>query len=184
MWPYVIPCIIWLWGKGCVFCYWWCHWLEIFCSQYFNWELLIGFPSMASIPFITICVTCFSYRNSYALTPMSMVANGGLICSISFLLLCISYGVILHSLQNLSQEGKRKSFQTCDSHITMVVCIFVPCIFMYAKLAKTIEKPLTVFCTVIPPMLNPVIYSQRHSELTNAMKELWRKKMSYNIMCK
>ena len=31
-----------------------------------------------------------------------VVANGGLICSIVFLLLLISYGVILHSLKNLS----------------------------------------------------------------------------------
>ena len=58
-----------------------------------------------------------------------VVANGGLICSIVFLLLLISYGVLLHSLKNLSQEGRRKALQTCGCHITVVVCFSVPCIF-------------------------------------------------------
>ncbi|XP_032346373.1 olfactory receptor 4A47-like [Camelus ferus] len=102
-----------------------------------------------------------------------VVANGGLICTIVFLLLLISYGVILRSLKNLSQEGRWKALQTCVSHITVVV----PCIFMYARPAKTfsIDKSLSMFSTVITPMLNPLIYSLRNSEMTNAMKKLWRK---------
>ncbi|EPY77015.1 olfactory receptor 4A47-like protein [Camelus ferus] len=106
-----------------------------------------------------------------------VVANGGLICTIVFLLLLISYGVILRSLKNLSQEGRRKALQTCGSHITVVVCFFVPCIFMYARPARTfpIDKSLSVFYTVITPMLNPLIYSLRNSEMTNAMKKLWRR---------
>ena len=59
-----------------------------------------------------------------------VLANGGLICTIVFLLLLVSYGVILHSLKNLSQEGRRKALQTCGSHIAAVVCFFVPSIFM------------------------------------------------------
>ncbi|KAB1272691.1 Olfactory receptor 4A47 [Camelus dromedarius] len=106
-----------------------------------------------------------------------VVANGGLICTIVFLLLLISYGVILRSLKNLSQEGRWKALQTCGSHITVVVCFFVPCIFMYARPARTfpIDKSLSVFYTVITPMLNPLIYSLRNSEMTNAMKKLWRR---------
>ncbi|NP_001377137.1 olfactory receptor family 4 subfamily A member 47V [Bos taurus] len=107
------------------------------------------------------------------------VANGGLMCTLLFLLLLVSYGVILHSLKNLSQEGRRKALQTCGSHITVVVCFFVPCIFMYARPAKTfpIDKSLSVFYTVISPMLNPLIYSLRSSEIMNAIKKLWTKKV-------
>ncbi|CAK7308749.1 Olfactory receptor 4A47 [Vulpes lagopus] len=106
-----------------------------------------------------------------------VVANGGMICTIVFSFLLISYGIILHSLKNLSPEGKWKALQTCGSHITVVVFFFVPCIFMYARPAKTfpIDKSLSVFYTVITPMLNPLIYTLRNSEMTNAMKKLWRR---------
>ncbi|XP_005701504.2 PREDICTED: olfactory receptor 4A47-like [Capra hircus] len=112
-----------------------------------------------------------------------VLANGGLICTVVFLLLLISYGVILHSLKNLSQEGRRKALQTCGSHITVVVCFFVPCIFIYVRPAKTfyIDKSLTVFYTVITPMLNPLIYSLRNSELTYAMKKLWKRNIISHI---
>ena len=53
-----------------------------------------------------------------------VLVNGGLICIILFLLLLVSYGVILHFLKNLSQEGRRKALQTCSSHITVVICFF------------------------------------------------------------
>nr|XP_010968494.2 olfactory receptor 4A47-like [Camelus bactrianus] len=107
-----------------------------------------------------------------------LVVNGGLSSATVFLLLLISYGVVLHSVKNVSQEGRRKALQTCGSHITVVFCFFVPCIFMYARPAKTFpfDKSLSVFYTVITPMLNPLIYSLRNSEMTNAMKKLWRKK--------
>ncbi|KAB0337528.1 hypothetical protein FD755_025574 [Muntiacus reevesi] len=116
-------------------------------------------------------------------TGVLVVVNGGLICTLGFLLLLVSYGVILHSLKNLSQEGRRKALQTCGSHITVVVCFFVPCIFINTRPAKTfpIDKSLSVFYTVITPMLNPLIYSLRNSELTNAMKKLWRRKIISHI---
>ncbi|XP_070343384.1 olfactory receptor 4A47-like [Equus asinus] len=106
-----------------------------------------------------------------------VAVNGGLICTIVCLLLLISYGVILHSLKNLSQERKWKALQTCGSHITVVVFFFVPCIFMYMRPAKTfpIDKLLSVFYTVITPMLNSLIYTLRNSEMTNAMKKLLRR---------
>ena len=114
-------------------------------------------------------------------TVLLVAANGGLIYTIVFLLLLISYGVVLYSLKNLSQEGRWKAFQTCGSHITVVVCFIVPCIFMYGRPAKTFptDKSLSVFYTVITPMLNPFIYTLRNSEMTNAMNKLWRRNMVF-----
>ena len=59
-------------------------------------------------------------------TGILVLANGGLICTLVFLLLLVSYGAILHSLKSLSEEGTRKALQTCGSRITVVSASLFP----------------------------------------------------------
>ena len=49
--------------------------------------------------------------------------------------------------------------------------------------AKTFptDTLLSVFYTIIIPVLNPLIYSLRNSELTYAMKMLWRRNIVSHI---
>ncbi|XP_051032796.1 olfactory receptor 4L1-like [Phodopus roborovskii] len=109
-----------------------------------------------------------------------VIADSGLLSFICFILLLISYTVILVTVKHKSPGRLSKALFTLSAHIIVVTLFFGPCIFIYAwpfgRFASS--KVLTVFYTVITPLLNPIIYTLRNQEMQNAMRKLWMQQVS------
>uniref|UniRef100_A0A671FVM8 Olfactory receptor n=1 Tax=Rhinolophus ferrumequinum TaxID=59479 RepID=A0A671FVM8_RHIFE len=118
------------------------------------------------------------------LTGMLIVSNSGTISLTCFLALVTSYTVILVSLRKQSAEGRWKALSTCSAHFMVVALFFGPCIFIYtrADTSFSLDKVVSVFYTVVTPLLNPLIYSLRNEKVKSAMKQL-RERQAVGAPC-
>ncbi|XP_044871155.1 olfactory receptor 4S2-like isoform X2 [Mauremys mutica] len=117
------------------------------------------------------------------LVGIMVIANTGMISLSCFVVLIVSYVIILISLKTHSSKGRCKAVSTCASHITVVIIFFGPCIFMYLRSSTTFseDKMVVVFYTIITPILNPLIYTLRNKEVKNAMRKLGSRKVTLGV---
>ncbi|XP_068023636.1 olfactory receptor 10A4-like [Melanerpes formicivorus] len=96
---------------------------------------------------------------------------------VPFLLIVVSYVQILHTIFKMPSAGdKRKTFSTCSSHLVVVTLFYGSGIVAYlrpkAYFSSSSTKLLSLFYTLMSPMMNPLIYSLRNNEVKQALKRL------------
>ncbi|XP_044537870.1 olfactory receptor 1020-like, partial [Gracilinanus agilis] len=99
------------------------------------------------------------------------------------LMILISYLFILVTILRMrSAEGRSKAFSTCASHLMAVTIYFGTILFMYSRPTSSYsmqqDKVVSVFYTVIIPMLNPFIYSLKNKDVKDALKKVLQRHMT------
>ena len=90
--------------------------------------------------------------------------------------IALSYVYILSTILKMrSTEGRHKAFSTCTSHLTAVTLYYGTITFIYvmpkSSYSSDQNKVLSVFYTVVIPMLKPLIYSLRNRDVKEALRK-------------
>ncbi|XP_069890877.1 olfactory receptor 5P6-like [Dipodomys merriami] len=102
--------------------------------------------------------------------------TSGSIIVVTVIVIAISYIYILITILKMrSTEGSHKAFSTCTSHLTAVTLFYGTVTFVYvmpkSMYSTDQNKVVSVFYTVVIPMLNPLIYSLRNNDIKEALKK-------------
>ncbi|KAM6107552.1 uncharacterized protein FYN12_014504 [Phoenicopterus ruber ruber] len=95
-----------------------------------------------------------------------------------FVFIVVSYVQIFRAVLRIpSQQGRHKAFSTCLPHFAVVSLFISTATFAHLK-PSSISSPsldlvVAVLYSVVPPALNPLIYSLRNKEVKDAMWKLF-----------
>ncbi|XP_050773906.1 olfactory receptor 14A16-like [Gopherus flavomarginatus] len=122
-------------------------------------------------------LTC---SDSY-LSEIGAIAFGMFLGSNCFVFIIVSYVQIFKAVLRIpSEQGRGKAFSTCLPHLTVVSLFFCTGFFEYMKptssSASNMDLMMGVLYSLVPPIMNPIIYSMRNKEIKAALKKLivWR----------
>ncbi|KAK4806076.1 hypothetical protein QYF61_010285 [Mycteria americana] len=94
-----------------------------------------------------------------------------------FVFIVLSYVQIFRAVLRIpSEQGRHKAFSTCLPHLAVVSLFISTGVFAYLK-PPSISSPsqdlvMAVLYSLVPPAVNPLIYSMRNQELKNALRKL------------
>ncbi|CAM9143443.1 unnamed protein product [Bubo scandiacus] len=94
-----------------------------------------------------------------------------------FVFIVVSYVQILRAVLRIpSEQGRHKAFSTCLPHLAAVSLFISTGTFAYLK-PPSISSPfmdmvVSFLYSVVPPAVNPLIYSMRNQEFKETLKKL------------
>ncbi|XP_025906715.1 olfactory receptor 14C36-like, partial [Nothoprocta perdicaria] len=94
-----------------------------------------------------------------------------------FIFIVVSYVQIFRAVLRIpSEQGRHKAFSMCLPHLAVVFLFISTAFFAYLK-PPSISSPVldlvvAVLYSVVPPSLNPLIYSMRNKELKIAVRKV------------
>nr|XP_006133621.1 olfactory receptor 1019-like [Pelodiscus sinensis] len=94
----------------------------------------------------------------------------------SIVTILLSYVYIISTIVKIpSAEGRHKAFSTCTFHLAAVGVFYGTILFMYFRptisYSMDNDKITSVFYTLVIPLLNPLIYSLRNTEVKDALRK-------------
>uniref|UniRef100_A0A8B9QSZ8 Olfactory receptor n=1 Tax=Anas platyrhynchos TaxID=8839 RepID=A0A8B9QSZ8_ANAPL len=110
---------------------------------------------------------------------VGLIALSGCLAFGCFVFIVLSYVQILRTVLRMPSEqeqGWHKAFSTCLPHLAVVSLFVSTGMFAYLK-APSISSPalnlvVSFLYSVVPPAVNPLIYSMRNKELKEALRKL------------
>ncbi|XP_026518958.1 olfactory receptor 14A16-like [Terrapene carolina triunguis] len=115
------------------------------------------------------------------LSEVGAIALGAFLGLNRFVFIIMSYVQIFKTMLRIpSEQGWYKAFSTCLPHLTMVLLLVCTASFAYLKptssSASGLDLVVGVLYSLVPPVMNPIIYSMRNKEIKAALKKLivWR----------
>ncbi|XP_071310662.1 olfactory receptor 14C36-like [Agelaius tricolor] len=94
-----------------------------------------------------------------------------------FVFMVFSYVQIFRAVLRIPcEQGRHKAFSTCLPHLAVLSLFLSTAMFAYLKppsiSSPSLDLALSVLYSVVPPALNPLIYSLRNQELKAAVSRL------------
>ncbi|KAE8619178.1 hypothetical protein XENTR_v10009665 [Xenopus tropicalis] len=104
-----------------------------------------------------------------------------------FLLSVISYIGILNSILKVhSAVGRKKTFSTCTSHLTVLLLFYGTIFCMYirppSEHSEELDQFFSVLYVAVTPTLNPLIYSLRNQEVKKVLKRFIKKESHHRSL--
>ncbi|XP_071463241.1 olfactory receptor 14C36-like [Marmota flaviventris] len=105
-----------------------------------------------------------------------ILVSAVVICGGCFLFIVVSYFRIFSAVLKFPTKAPGKAFSTCTPHI-LVVSVFLSSITgVYLRSSATSDTlddmVLSAFYTMVPPFLNPLLYSLRNKQVKDAVRRL------------